>query len=92
MCEAESSAAVIMLWKQRRRLRQATEALSGVEGGAGAGGVSGGRDQAMRARVRQRASEEFAVVVVKMESVCSVGGGRGMWVGELVVWRDGRRQ
>jgi len=37
------------------------DALSVGDGGVGALGTSGGRDQAMRPRVRQRASEEEEV-------------------------------
>lgn len=50
------------------------DALSEGDGGVGAERVSGGRDQAMRPRVRQRASEEEACGWY----VCSVGGGRRM--------------
>jgi hypothetical protein len=72
VCVAESSATVTMLWKQRRRSRQATDALSVVDGGVGALGASGGgRDQAMRPRVRQRASEEAALAA----GVVGMGGG-----------------
>ena len=64
MCVAESSATVAMLLEQQRILRQATDALSVVDGGVRALRASGGRDQAMRPRVRQRASEEAALVMM----------------------------
>ena len=81
MCEADSSAAVTMLWKRKRRSRQAVHALSVVDGGVGAARASGGRDQAMQPRVRQSASEEVGWRGAALRGsiyVCSVGGGRGI--------------
>lgn len=58
------------------------DALSIGDGGVGAERVSGGRDQAMRPRVRQRASEEAWAGGedggVWWWCACSVGGGRRM--------------